>query len=43
MLLQEENHFIDSHMLEESHLREHHTQCRLQDKAIDEFLDGSGI
>ena len=38
-----ENHFINSHMLEESHLRENHTRCRLEDKAIDEFLDGSGI
>ena len=31
-----------SHVLE-THLRENHTQCRLEDKAIDEFLDGSGI
>ena len=38
-----ENHLINSHMLEESHLRENHTQCRLEDRAIDEFLDGSGI
>lgn len=37
------SHLIDSHMLEESHLRENHTQCRLKDRAIDEFLDGSGI
>ncbi|MEB3215235.1 MAG: serine O-acetyltransferase [Nostocales cyanobacterium 94392] len=31
-----------SHVLE-SHLKGHHTQCRLEDKAIDQFLDGSGI
>lgn len=41
------NHGINSHVLSEAHLREHHThvhtQCRLEDKAIDEFLDGSGI
>ncbi|MEO1378453.1 MAG: serine O-acetyltransferase [Cyanobacteria bacterium J06635_10] len=41
-----ENYGIKSHILSEAHLREnhaHHTQCRLEDKAIDEFLDGSGI
>ncbi|WP_414618725.1 serine O-acetyltransferase [Calothrix sp. CCY 0018] len=38
-----ENHVTNSHVLNEEHLREHHTKCRLQDKAIDEFLDGSGI
>ncbi len=37
-----ENHIVDR-VLSEAHLREHHTQCRLRDKAIDEFLDGSGI
>ncbi|NJL81227.1 MAG: serine O-acetyltransferase [Richelia sp. RM2_1_2] len=41
------NHGINSHVLSEGHLREYHahvhTQCRLEDKAIDEFLDGSGI
>ncbi|MEA5597841.1 serine O-acetyltransferase [Rivularia sp. UHCC 0363] len=30
------------HVLE-THLRQNHTRCRLEDKAIDEFLDGSGI
>jgi len=41
-----ENHLIKSHVLSEAHLREthaDHTQCRLEDKAIDQFLDGSGI
>lgn len=33
---------VSSHILE-THARGHHTQCRLEDKAIDEFLDGSGI
>ena len=41
------NYGINSHVLSEEHLREYHThvhtQCRLEDKAIDEFLDGSGI
>ncbi|MEO0685001.1 MAG: serine O-acetyltransferase, partial [Cyanobacteria bacterium J06649_11] len=35
------NHIANN--VSETHLREHQTQCRLEDKAIDEFLDGSGI
>ncbi|MEM9924749.1 MAG: serine O-acetyltransferase [Cyanobacteria bacterium P01_D01_bin.50] len=44
-----ENELVNSHVMGKAHLSEHythyvnHTQCRLEDKAIDEFLDGSGI
>ncbi len=38
-----EKNLIESRVASESHLRGQHTQCRLEDKAIDEFLDGSGI
>ena len=44
-----ENELVHSPVLGEAPLTEHythhghHTQCRLEDKAIDEFLDGSGI
>ena len=44
-----EKELVNSHVLGEAHFTENythhgnHTQCRLEDKALDEFLDGSGI
>ena len=32
-----------THLLEKTHLQHEHTSCSLEDRAIEEFLDGSGI
>ncbi|MDJ0693852.1 serine O-acetyltransferase [Mastigocoleus sp. MO_188.B34] len=39
-----QSHLSQTHLFEEGHHLQHdHTSCDLEDKAIEEFLDGSGI